>query len=170
MLVYPDGTRRELAFYINWSDQPGYVAMQMASWLGIPQDAAQLWKPDKIEFSVNSKRTDKRGFVIFESPVGGQISEPARAMAKSLRPQFSSTWISVDDGYLVSRLWAGWPWQAKLRDRNGAALGVQAILLPGPETAQAMFARLKIELDGYVADKATKCSANPEPEGIEEII
>ena len=170
VLVYPGGERRELSFQLNWADQPGYIAEQQAIWFGIPPDAAQLWKPDKIAFSVDSKRTDERGLVIFDSLAAGQIADPARVSVKSLRPTFPATWVSVDEGYLISKLWAGWPWRAKLIDRKGVTLGTQAILLPRPEVAQAMFARLKAELERLAAEKATKCSANIESEGFEDVI
>jgi hypothetical protein len=164
MLVYPDGGRRQLSFYINWSVQPGHMAEQQVSWVGIPPNAVQLWKPDEIAFSVEAKRTDKKGAVTFTSSAFGQISEPAEGKVRSLRPNFRSSWVSLDDSYLVSKLWDGWPWEARLTDRNGATLGTQAMLLPRPETAQAMFTRLKAELDRSATERATKCTPNFGPD------
>ncbi len=48
MIVKPDGTRGEMSYYVHWSSQPGYIAEQSLSWIWIPLDAAQLWKPDEI--------------------------------------------------------------------------------------------------------------------------
>lgn len=173
VLVYPSGERRELSFQINWSAQPGYMAEQQLSWVGIPPAAVTLWKPDKIAFSVSTRRTDERGGITFDSSGFGKISEPARGKVRSLRPTFHSTWVSIDDAYLVSRLWSGWPWEVTLSDRKGVTLGSQAILLPPPEAAQAMFTRMRAELDQSAASKEKECAANPEPsewERLHEVI
>lgn len=173
MLVYPDGSRRQLSYYVNWADQPGYIAEQRMSWIWIPLDATRLWKPDDIGFSVDSERTDEQGSVVFTSPGSGRMDQSARGMVKSLRPTFPATWVSVDDAYLIAQLWAGWPWEARLSDRKGAVLGSQAILLPGAEPSQAMFTRLRAELDRVAQDPAGKCNANLEPsewDRIQEVI
>ena len=52
MLVDPDGTRRELSFYLSWSEKPGYMAMQQMRWVWIPLDATRLWKPDDFTISI----------------------------------------------------------------------------------------------------------------------
>ena len=160
MMVDPDGTRRELSYYVHWADQPGYIAEQSMSWIWIPLDSAGLWKPDEIGLSVEGKRTDERGRVVIRSPRYGRLSRPARGLAKSLRPTFDTTWIKIEDAYLLAQLWAGWPWTAEHTDRKGAALGSQAVLLPGPEAAQAMFTRLRARLDAAAADPAKGCRAN----------
>ena len=160
MMVDPDGTRRELSYYVHWADQPGYIAEQSMSWIWIPLDAARLWKPDEIGLSVEGQRTDERGQVVIRSPKYGRLSRSARGLAKSLRPTFHTTWIKIEEAYLVAQLWAGWPWTAEHTDRNGAALGSQAVLLPGPEAAQAMFTRLRAKLDAAAADPAKGCRAN----------
>ena len=86
---------------------------------------------------------------------------------KSLRPTFRSSWVNLVDAYLVSKLWAGWPWEARLTDRKGTTLGTQVILLPGPAVAQAMFTRLRAELDRSAAERATKCQPNLGPDAYE---
>jgi hypothetical protein len=160
MLVEPDGTRREMSFYIHWSNQPGYMALQRMRWIWIPLDAARLWKPDEIELSLKGERTDEEGSIIFLSPKYGRIHGSASDLAKSLRPNFELTWVKIGDPYLIAQLWSGWPWTAEHSDRKGVPLGSQAILLPGPEAAQAMFARLRARLDEAAAEPAAKCHAN----------
>jgi hypothetical protein len=73
------------------------------------------------------------------------------------------TWVKIDDSYLVAQLWAGWPWTVEHLDRKAATLGSQAVLLPGPEVAQAMFTRLRTRLDSGARDPASNCRANLEP-------
>lgn len=160
MMVDPDGTRRELSYYVNWADQPGYIAEQSMNWIWMPLDAISLWKPDEIALSLEGDRTDERGWVVFRSPRYGRLSRPARGLAKSLRPTFNTSWIKIEEAYLVAQLWAGWPWTVEHSDRKSAALGSQAVLLPGPEAAQAMFTRLRAKLDAAAADPAKGCRAN----------
>lgn len=160
MLVDPDLTRRELSYYVNWADQPGYIAEQRMSWIWIPLDAARLWKPDEIGLSVDGERTDEEGWVVFHSPKYGRLSRPARGRAKSLRPTFNTSWIKIEEAYLVAQLWAGWPWTVEHSDRESVALGSQAVLLPGSEAAQAMYTRLRARLDSAAADPAKGCHAN----------
>lgn len=163
MMVDPDGRRRDLSYYVHWADQPGYIAEQSMSWIWIPLDATRLWKPDEIGISVEGKRTDEQGWVVFRSPKYGRLSRPARGIAKSLRPTFDTTWVKIEEAYLVAQLWAGWPWTVEHSDRKGVGLGSQAVLLPGPEAAQAMFTRLRARLDSAAQDPAGKCRANLEP-------
>jgi hypothetical protein len=63
----------------------------------------------------------------------------------------------------MAHLWAGWRWKVILSDRKGMPLGSQEILLPGPEQAQAMFARLRAELDRRAQAPAANCTPNLEP-------
>lgn len=159
--VDADGTRRQMSYYVHWSAGPGYAAEQRMGWIWIPLDSDRLWKPDEVELSVPGERTDKKGSVIFQSPKYGRISRSAGALVKSLRPEFKATWLKIDEAYLIAQLWSGWPWTAEHSDRKGAPLGSQAILLPGPDAAQAMFTRLRARLDSDSADPAAKCLANP---------
>lgn len=163
MMVDPDRTRREMSYYVHWSVGPGHMAEQRMSWIWIPLDAARLWKPDEIELSIKGERTDEEGSVSFRSPKYGRLSRPAKNLAKSLRPTFNMTWVSIGEAYLVAQLWAGWPWTAEHSDRKGVPLGEQAILLPGPDAAQAMFTRLRARLDSDSADPAARCQANLGP-------
>jgi len=39
MLVYPDGSRDSLSYYLNWAQQPRYMAEQQMSWVWIPPAA-----------------------------------------------------------------------------------------------------------------------------------
>lgn len=160
MLVDPDGTRREMSFYVHWSSQPGYIAQQRMSWIWIPLDAARLWKPDEIELSLRGVGIDEEGSVNFRSPKYGRIWRPARGLAKSLRPTFASSWVKIEEAYLVAQLWSGWGWTVEHSDRKGAPLGSQAVLLPGPDAAQALFERLRSRLAEDSAQPAAKCHAN----------
>lgn len=163
MLVDPDGTRRDLSFHVHWSAKPGHMGLQSMSWIGIPLDSDRLWKPDEIELSIKGERTDEAGSVIIQSPKHGRIHRSADRLARSLRPHFELTWVKIEEAYLIARLWSGWPWTAEHRDSKGATLGSQAILLPGPDASQAMFARLRIRLAEHAADPAGKCQANLGP-------
>ena len=163
MIVLPDGTRRELSYYVSWAEQPGYMAMQQMRWVWIPLDAARLWKPDDFSISVAGGRSDEEGGVRFASSSRESIHESARGKVRSLRPHFDITALNVGDAYLVARLWEGWPWTVTLTDRKGVTLGTQQILLPGPETAQAMFTRLRARLESAGADPAQSCRANLGP-------
>lgn len=160
MVVDPDGTRHPPSLHVHWSTKPGHMGLQSMSWIGIPLEADRLWKPDEIELSLKGERTDEGGSVIFHSTRHGGIHRSASPIAKSLRPNFDLTWVKIEEAYLIAQLWSGWPWTAEHRDRKGAALGSQAILLPGPDDAQAMFIRLKIRLDAQAARPAEKCRAN----------
>lgn len=160
MLVDPDGTRREMSYYVHWSAQPGHMAEQKMSWIWIPFDAAKLWKPDEIELWMKGERTDEEGSVNFRSPKYGWISRPARGVAESLRPNWNITRVKIGEAYLIAQLWSGWLWAAEHSDRKGVPLGSQAILLPGPDSAQAMFTRLRTRLASDSADPAAKCRAN----------
>lgn len=162
MMVDPDGSRRDLSFYIHWSPKPGHIAMQGMSWIGIPLDSDRLWKPDDIELSLKGKRADEAGSVVFQSPKHGRIHRPASRLAKWL-PTFEVTWVKVEEAYLIAQLWSAWPWTAEHLDSKGVTLGPQAILLPGPDAAQAMFNRLRARLDAQAADPAAKCQANLGP-------
>jgi hypothetical protein len=162
MMVYPDGSRQGLSYYVSWADQPGYIAEQQMNWIWIPLDATKLWKPDEIGFSVDSRQADDKGVIYFEGPTLARISHPAGGMVEAL-PTFQTTWVKLIDRYLVARLWAGWPWRAEVLDRKGATLGSQAILLPGPEASQAMFTRLRSELEREAQARGPKCSPNLEP-------
>ncbi|HEX8062729.1 MAG TPA: hypothetical protein VF535_05890 [Allosphingosinicella sp.] len=163
MVVKPDGTRGEMSYYIHWASQPGYIAEQKMSWIWIPLDARKLWKPDGIELSVKAERTDEAGSLRFRSPRYGSIWRPARDFAKSLRPTFNWTWVKIDEAYLVAQLWASWPWSLDLSDSKGQPLGSQAVLMPGPDAAQAMFARLRSRLDAVSREAKSKCRANLGP-------
>ena len=162
MLVDPDGTRRELSYYVHWSDQPGYMARQRMSWIWIPVDAVRLWKPDEIELSVKGERTDEEGSLNFRSPKYGWIFRSAPGLVKRL-PNFDVTWVKIEEANLIAHLWSGWQWTAEHMDRKGVPLGSQAVLLPGPDVAQAMFARLRARLASDSADPAAKCQANLGP-------
>jgi hypothetical protein len=169
MMAYPDGTRGEMSYYVHWSVKPGHMAEQMMSWIWIPLDSNRLWKPDEIELSVKGEQTDELGSIIFLSPKHGRISRPARNLAKPL-PEFRTTWVKIEQAYLIAQLWSGWPWTAQHSDRKGQPLGSQAILLPGPEAVQAMYSRLKARLERDSAEPASKCHANfgPSQREIEE--
>lgn len=160
MLVDPDGTRREMSFYVHWSDQPGYMAEQQMRWIWIPLDAARLWKPDDIELSLQGVTTDEEGSVDFRSPKYGRIWRSARGIAGSLRPHFNTTRVKIEEAYLIAQLWSGWGWTAEHSDRKGAPLGSQAVLLPGPDAAQALFERLRSRLAEDSAQPAARCRAN----------
>ena len=160
LIVLPDGARREMSFYLNWAQQPGYIALQQARWVWIPLDSERLWKPDDFSLSVEGKRTDAQGAIVFAAPDRTPISESARGKVDSLRPNFPYTHVKIEDGYLIARLWEGWPWTVTLSDRKGVKLGSQAILLPGPEAAQAAFTRLRARLYAAAADPGKNCRAN----------
>jgi hypothetical protein len=163
MIVTPDGRRASLSYYVNWSQQPHYIAEQQMRWVWIPLDATKLWKPDEIGLSVRTERDDDRGSVAFDSPEYGRLTPTGRGTFHSLRPTFHATWVSVGDAYLMAHLWAEWRWKVILSDRKGMPLGSQEILLPGPEQAQAMFARLRAELDRRAQAPAANCTPNLEP-------
>jgi hypothetical protein len=163
MVVDPDGTRHPPSLHVHWSTKPGYMGLQSMSWIGIPLDATRLWKPDEIELSMKGERTDEAGSVIFQSPKHGRILRSADRLARSLRPHFELTWVKIEEAYLISQLWSGWPWTAEHSDSKGVTLGSQAILLPGPDESQAMFDRLRIRLAEHAADPAAKCQANLGP-------
>lgn len=163
MIVKPDGTRGEMSYYVHWASQPGYIAQQSMNWVWIPLDAAKLWKPDEIGVSVKDERTDEPRSVSFSSPKYGRIWRSAPGLAKSLRPEFDSTWVKIDEAYLIAHLWAGWPWSLDLSGSKGQPLGSQVVLLPGPDVAQAMFGRLRSRLQGLSLDAASKCHANLGP-------
>lgn len=160
MMVDPDGTRREMSYYVSWS---GHTAGQQMSWIWIPIGAARLWKPDEILLSLDGERTDEEGSVLFHSPKYGRLDRPARDFAKSLRPHSDTTRVTIGEAYLVAQLWSSWPWTAEHRDRKGVTLGAQAILLPGPDVAQAMFARLRARIVLDAANPAARCHANLGP-------
>lgn len=160
MKVEPDGTRGEMSYYVHWATQPGYIAQQRMSWIWIPLESTKLWKPDEIGLAVKGDRSDGEGSVSFTSPKYGRIWRSAGGLARSMRPTFNSTWVKVEEGYLVAQLWAAWPWELELSDSKGQPMGSQAVLLPGPDAAQAMFARLRSRLEVMSRDAATKCRAN----------
>jgi hypothetical protein len=163
MIVKPDGNRGEMSYYVHWSTQPGYIAEQSMNWIWIPLDAVKLWKPDEIGLSVKDERADEARSVRFDSPKHGQIWRSAPGLTKSLRPTFKSTWVKIDEAYLVAQLWDGWPWSLALSDSKGQPLGSQAVLLPGPDAAQAMFGRLRSRLEPLSRAPASKCNANLGP-------
>ncbi len=163
MIVKPDGSRGEMSYYVHWSSQPGYIAQQSMNWIWIPLDAAKLWKPDEIAISVKDEATGEAGSVSFRSPKHGKIWRSASGLARSLRPTFNSTNVKIDEAYLVAQLWDAWPWSLDLSDSKGQPLGLQVVLLPGPEAAQAMFARLRSRLEAQSRDAASKCRANLGP-------
>lgn len=156
MPVELDGTRGALSFYVTWVG-PTYTAEQRMCWIGIPKDADKLWKPDEIEISIKGERTDEEGRVIFHSAKYGQVERPARGLAKSARPTLIATRVNVDEAYLRAQLWSAWPWAAEHVDREAAPLGRQAILLPNPDSIQAIFKRLRAKLESAAADPAMKC-------------
>jgi hypothetical protein len=163
MLVDPDGTRRALSFYVSWSEKPGYMALQQMRWVWIPLDATRLWKPDDFTIFIADGEADEDDRAVFTAPERASIWGSPGSRIVSLRPHFQRSKLHVEDGYLVAQLWAGWPWTAELRGREGERLGSQAFLLPGPETAQAMFTRLRAALDLAAADPAARCQANHGP-------
>ncbi|HEU0134511.1 MAG TPA: hypothetical protein VFR28_06780 [Allosphingosinicella sp.] len=163
IIVKPDGSRGEMSYYVHWSAQPGHSAQQSMNWIWIPLDAVKLWKPDEIEIGVKVERSDETGSVSFKSPRYERIWRPARGLAKSLRPTFDSTAVTIGEPYLIAQLWAGWPWSVDLSDTRGQPLGSQAVLLPGPDAAQAMFDRLRARLEALSRDAASKCQANLGP-------
>jgi hypothetical protein len=167
MLVDPDGARRELSYYVSWSEKPGYMAMQQMRWVWIPLDATRLWKPDDFTISIAGGEGDAGDRVVFTAPSRAWIWGSPGSRIESLRPHFNFTAVHVEEGYLVAQLWAGWPWTAELRGRKGERLGSQAFLLPGPETAQAMFTRLRAVLNHAAADPAARCQANYGPTQLE---
>lgn len=164
MLVYPDGTARELSYYVNWASRPGYMAEQQMNWIWIPIDATRLWKPDAINFSVKTKRADKQSSITFVSPRLGRTSWSARPIVRSLRPTFSLDWVTIEDAHLIAQLWDDWPFEAELSDRRGHVLGRQSILLPGAAATQAMFTRLRARLSENAEAPASQCTANLEPD------
>ncbi|HEX8226065.1 MAG TPA: hypothetical protein VF605_19835 [Allosphingosinicella sp.] len=159
MMVYPDAPRGEMSYYVHWSAKRGHMAEQRMSWIWIPLDAVRLWKPDEIEFSLNGERTDEAGSVIFQSPKLGRIYRGAERLAKRL-PTFETTWVKIEEAHLIAQLWSAWPWTAEHSDGKGVTLGSQAILLPGPDASQAMFARLRARLYEQAAEPAANCHAN----------
>lgn len=163
MIVKPEGSRGEMSYYVHWSAQPGHIAGQSMNWIWIPLDSVKLWKPDEIGLSVKDERTDEARSVRFNSPKHGPIWRSAPGLAKSLRPTFNSTWVTIDEAYLLAQLWDGWPWSLDLSDSKGQPLGSQAVLLPGPDSAQAMFGRLRSRLEALSLDAASKCHANLGP-------
>ncbi len=163
MIVKPDGTREEMSYYVHWSTQPGYIGEQSMNWIWIPLDAAKLWKPDEIGLSVKDEGTEEPRSVRFNSPRHGKIWGSGPGLARSLRPTFNSTWVKIDEAYLIAQLWDGWPWSLELSGPKGQPLGSQVVLLPGPDVAQAMFGRLRYRLEALSREAASKCHANLGP-------
>jgi hypothetical protein len=169
MMVDPDRRRRELSFYVNWSEQPHYMALQQMRWISIPLDATRLWKPDDIALAIDGEKTDEQGSLYFRFEAHAPFSESAAGKVKSLG-NFKRKWVTLVDAYLRARLWANWPWSVEHDDRNGLSLGKQAILLPGPDVSQAMFERLRGRLDAAAREPAKNCTANLEPDEFDRML
>ena len=159
----PGPLKRHVDFYVSWAQQPGYMAEQQLSWVGIPQDAVRLWKPDRYYFGISSETTDRDGFIVFKGPGHERVSAPSELMVRSLRPHFPITAVSAHEGWLVWRLWSGDGWTAEMFDSKGKSLGQSAILLPPATVLQPLFARMRAELDRKAASPQGVCYAIPEP-------
>lgn len=157
LLTEPGAVRRHVDFYVSWAQQPRYMAEQQLSWVGIPVDATRLWKPDLYYFGLAGDRTDERGLVTFSSPGVRRIDVMARNVARSLRPHFNTTAVTIDDASQRTQLWEGRDWTAEHWDRHGNSLGRGPILLPGEAAVQPVFARLRAELDRRAADPDRLC-------------
>jgi hypothetical protein len=160
--VNADRSRGLTGFMVSWASQPGHIAEQQYNWLGIPADATLLWQPDEIELGIRSPRTDPRGWIVFTSPGAQPVHLRAERAAHWLR-DFRMTWVSASQGLQVAPLWAGRNWTAALFDRRGRPLGRQPLQLPDRAAMQAMFTRMKTELDRLLTDPARHCRAIPDP-------
>lgn len=169
MIVHEDGTSRELTFSLAWSTRFP-VASQRIMWFWIPVRETELWKPDLIEFRIDTRRTDRRGSIRFVAEAGQIITERAAPLADTLRPYSRSTWVKIEDGRLIGELWVGWPWTARHFDHRGRLLGTQPLHLPGREAAQAIFTRLRAALDVAAAAPAERCDRVPDPPEEEDLL
>ena len=162
-LLGADRSRTTLDFYIWWVPQPRYIANQSMSWIGIPREATLLWKPDRIEFGVPGTRTDNEGYIQFESLRGNAFYSVIRpASVRSLRPTFQTNWVVIEDGAVIAQLWARPPGRVRYTDRRGEELGSLEILLPAAADAQAVFTRMRAELERKATDPQTHCRALPD--------
>ncbi len=165
MHVADGGGREPPGFEIHLRGEDGHGALQRMTWVGIPLAATILWKPDDIYFGITTERTDEQGILVFVQPppYGQRHSVSAGGMVRSVGPDFPLTPVTVEKGSLVQLLWAYGPWTVEYRDRNGQMLGTAAILLPRAEAAQALFARMRAELERKASDPARNCEPVPEP-------
>lgn len=164
MQVADGGGREPPGFEIHVRGEDGHGALQRMTWVGIPLDATILWKPDDIYFGIGTERTDEEGTLLFvQPPYGQRHGFSARGMVRSLGPDFPLTPVTVESGSLVQLLWRYGPWTVEYRDRNREMLGTATILLPRAEAAQALFTRMRAELERKASDPARNCEPIPEP-------
>ena len=71
-------------------------------------------------------------------------------------------WVTIEDGYVISQLWSRPPARANYIDRRGRPLGNAEMLLPVAADAQALFTRMRAELERKAADPAANCRALPD--------
>lgn len=154
---------RHADFYISWAQQPGYIAEQQLTWIGIAPDETRLGKPDRFYFGVPGDRVDEEGFLRLNAAGEGGLLLPARPLIRSLRPTFNVTGVTIEAPTARTTLWRADGWTAELVDRQGQSLGRSAILLPSAATVGPVFARLRAELERKVADPAHHCREIPQP-------
>lgn len=157
MEIASDGTPRPLSFEIGAAGRTGAGGSQLMSWTSIPVAANLLWKPDSIVLTIPSARIGRRDAIEFEDEQGLLLLlEPAHGLARSLRPM-QLTSIAVAEPRLVAQLWDNWPSRVSHRGESRRRLGSAPILLPRPDAAQALFARLRARVEAAAADPETHC-------------
>lgn len=136
-------------------------------WVAIPRDAITLWKPDWLHFGIDSGRTDRRGYIRFGHASYLHPLVRREGMLSRLRT-WRQTWVKIEDPLVLAQLWEHWPRSAELFDRRARLLGSSDIRFPEPAAVQALFTRMRTELERRAADPATHCSTIPDPPETEQ--